>query len=424
MLQKEDGALEIHVPWMFTAERPAFLYSHISLDQAVEDHPAAKTLPKPNGSVAMWTAPKDFNGLAAQKDAPATMEDLLAGDTPQIAVHVTSFTNATVIGLTWPHTLMDAMGLKALLHGWSLVVAGRESEVPPLLGAQEDVLSTIVDASANAREPSCMSSKELKGMAKLAFGARFAWDLMTTPLPETRALCLPKKVMARLRQQVQDDLAGYSDASGKDIFVSDSDIISAWLIHAISTTLPNPRPVTLSQGINARFRLPTLINAQGVYAQNMLAVGFTLYSPDVATGPIGPIALATRQQLAEQATEAQVITSLEAQRAAGDPMAALCSDSKAIPIVTTNWAKGKFFQTTDFGPAVVSAGDTTQTRCNPPGTPFFHHMFALSPPPVVMRHIICTVGKDHGDNYWLNLILPSLVWANIEKSLKELETSE
>ena len=424
MSQKEDGALEIHVPWTFTAERPAFLYSHVNIDQAIEDHPVAKTLPKPNGNVAMWTAPKDFNELAGRQDAPTTMEHLLAADTPQISVHVTSFMNATIVGFSWPHTLMDAMGLRALLHAWSMVLAGRESEVPPVLGAKEDVLSTVADATADTREESCMKSSQLKGLSMLAFGARFAWDMMTSPLPETRALCLPKEVMANLRLQAQQDLASAGDGGGKDVFLSDSDVFSAWLIRTVSTASPHPRPVTLSQGINARFRIPSLINAQGVFLQNMLAVGFTLYSPDVAAGPMGPIALTTRQQLAEQATEAQVIANLEAQRAAGDPMAALCSDTRAVPVVTTNWAKGKFFHTTDFGPAVLRAGDTSHTRSNPPGTPFFHHSFTRSPPAVMVRHVIFTMGKDHGDNYWVSLVMPLLVWANIEKSLKELEKPE
>ncbi|CAE7023631.1 hypothetical protein CFE70_003326 [Pyrenophora teres f. teres 0-1] len=421
---KEDGGLEIHVPWVFTADRPAFSFTHANKHQAIEDHPAAKTLPKPNRKVAMWTPPKDFNDLAARQDAPATMEDLLVGDTPQMAVHVTSFTNATIIGLTWPHTLMDAMGLKALLHAWSLVLAGRESEVPALLGAKEDVLSTIAESSVDKQEASCMLPKELKGLNKLAFMARVAWELMTTPLSETRALCLPKTAMDSLRQQVHQDLASSSGESEKDVFVSDADVFTAWLIRMISTTSPTPRPMTLLQSINARFRLHELVNAQGVYVQNMVAVGFTLYSPDVTTGPMGAIALATRQQLAAQATELQVIGNLEAQRVAGDPMAALCSDPKALPVITSNWAKGKFFHITDFGPAVLQAGDASESRSNPPGTPFFQHTFCLKPPPVMMRHVISVIGKDHADNYWANLVLPSLVWANIEKSLGELEKPE
>ncbi|KAI2484674.1 hypothetical protein Ptr902_03614 [Pyrenophora tritici-repentis] len=415
---KEDGALEIHVPWEFTADRPPFIFTHVNKDQAIEDHPAAKTLPKPNRKVAMWTPHKDYNELATRPDAPTIIEDLLAGDTPQMSVHVTSFTNATIVGLSWPHTLMDAMGLKALLQNWSLVLAGRESEVPALLGAKDDVLSTIAEASVDKREASCMRSKELKGLSKLAFVARVAYGLMSTPLPETRALCVPKKVMDSLREQAQQEL---TISNEKEVFISESDVFTAWLIGMISTSLPAPRPMTLLQSINARFRLPELINAQGVYVQNMIAVGFTLYSPDVAAGPMGPIALATREQLAAQATEQQVIGNLEAQRASGDPMATLCGDSKAVPVITSNWAKGKFYLVTDFGSAVLRAGDTSESRSNPPGTPFFSHTFCLKPPPVVMRHIMSVVGKDHEDNYWANLVLPSPVWANIEKSLRELE---
>ncbi|KAH8707556.1 hypothetical protein GQ44DRAFT_817332 [Phaeosphaeriaceae sp. PMI808] len=396
---KKNGALEIHVPSSFTAERPAFSFSHAEIGTAIEDHPVARTLPKPNGTESIWPGPQDFKEFAARSDAPTTMEDLLSGDIPQISVHITSFTNATLIALMWPHTLMDVMGHQAFVNAWSLVLAGRESEVPPLLGAREDKLCAIIDASVEKPEEYMLKSKQLKGLAMLKFG-------------HTRTICLTKKVVADLRLQAQTDLANLS--SGEKVpFISDGDVLTAWTMSAVATSLPYPRPVTALHAMNARFRLPSLINAQGVFLQNMLLPGFTTVPPDVARGPIGPIALSNRQCLMEQATEPQVLACMREQRL-------LYIDANVVLMPFTDWTKAKLFNAVNFSPAVVRGSEVSPRRSNPPGTPVFYHASTRRVNPTA-RLMVVILGKDYEDNYWLTLTMPPLAWANIERSLKELE---
>ncbi|KAH5266811.1 hypothetical protein HBI72_078730 [Parastagonospora nodorum] len=413
----ENKKLEIHVPPKFTAERPAFSYSHVVIDSAIADHAVAQKLPKPNGNVSTGLGPDHFSDLAVRPDAPKTMEDLLAGDTPQMSVHITSFTNATLVGLSWPHTLMDVMGQQAFIQAWSLVLAGRESEVPPVLGAQEDELCAIADAPAENAEEYIHKSKQLKGMAMVQFGARFAWEMMTGPAPETRTICLSKKVVAALRSQAQSDLPDPVNGEEKP-FISDGDVLTGWTMRAVATSLPSPRPVTALHAMNARFRLPSLINAKGVYLQNMLVPGFTFIPADTARGPMGPIALTNRQHLLEQATEAQVLASLREQRVSGDPSKLLYSDANALLMPFTDWTKAKFFQSADFGPAVVRASDE-QSRCNPPGSPIFHHASSRKPNQTTML-VVIILGKDFDDNYWITMTMSPNAWRNIENSLEGL----
>jgi hypothetical protein len=47
---------------------------------------------------------------------------------------------------------MDVMGQQALLRAWSLVLAGRESEVPPMLGAREDAVCVAADEPEELEE--------------------------------------------------------------------------------------------------------------------------------------------------------------------------------------------------------------------------------------------------------------------------------
>ncbi len=138
--------MEIHAPRVFTPDRPAFTYTHEHVDMNVADYEKTKDFPTSNGDVSIWPNPHIFVSLAASSDAPKITKDLLLGDTPQISLRITSFNNATIVALTWPHTLMDIMGQKAFVQAWSLVVNGRDSEVPPVLSAHNDPLLAALNA--------------------------------------------------------------------------------------------------------------------------------------------------------------------------------------------------------------------------------------------------------------------------------------
>ncbi|EMD65981.1 hypothetical protein COCSADRAFT_87564 [Bipolaris sorokiniana ND90Pr] len=433
-----DGTLEIHVPRAFTSSRPAFSYTHDSINTSIQDHELARKLPlSPDGSIKISPGPTDFNDLAASPSAPATIEDLLSGDVPQISVHITSFTNATLVGLSWPHTLMDVMGQAAFLQAWSTLLAGREAEVPPVLGAREDTLAALTDGATSAVEEYVLKSKQLKGLSLVKFGARFAWDMLTGPKPVTKTIYLPKSVMGKLRVRAEADLFTSSDNDNDNDdtmrekekpFISDGDIITAFTLHCIASSLPTPRPLTALHAMNARFRLPSLIDAKGVFLSNMLIPGFTFLGPAVSTGPLGQTALHNRQRLLEQATEAQVLASLREQRISGDPSTLLYSDPDALLVPFTDWTKAKFFSVIDFSPAVIRAGGgdgngeesgNDGKRYNPPGTPVFHHASSRRPNPTA-RLLVHILGRDHGGGYWLTLTMSPGAWEKVEKGLKEL----
>jgi hypothetical protein len=316
---------------------------------------------------------------------------------------------------------MDVMGNQNLLRAWSLVLAGRESEVPPVLSARQDKLKALTDDATQAPEEYILKAKQLKGLSMVKFGARFAWDMLTGPAPKTQTIYLPKDIVAKLRVETEKDLPTQKNDGGIDEkpFVSDGDVLTAWTLRCIASSLPSPRPLTALHAMNARFRLPELINANGMYLQNMLVPGFTFLSHDMATGTLGPIALHNRQRLLEQATEGQVLASLREQRVSGDPSTLLYSDADALLVPFTDWTKAKFFSTVDFGAAVVRAGDAGVGRCNPPGTPAFHHCSSRKPNPA-NRLLVHILGKDYAGGYWLTLIMSPKAWEIVEESLKAL----
>lgn len=403
-------------------ERPAVFYTHQSLAMDIEDHPLAKTLPKATKAPSIQPGPPGFRVFAAREDAPATLEDFIYQDIPQLSLHITSFNDATLVALSWPHTLMDVMGQQALLRGWSLVLAGRESEVPRMLGACEDAICAAADTAVEKEEEFRLARKQLKGWAMLMFGLRFAWDLLRNRVVETRTIFLPKRIVAELRRQAQEDLPVEEDGDEKP-FISEGDVLTAWATRAVALSQPQPRPVTVLHALNARFRLSSLTQASGVYVQNMAVAAFTSLSCEVATGPLGPIALENRHQLMEQSTEAQVLAFLRQLRResklASDPATMICSESDALLMPFTNWTRASFFETADFSPALVQADETGRPRSNPPGTLVFHHASSMQQSTTV-RNVIVVLGKDHGDNYWLTGMLLPKGWAKVEEEIKRM----
>jgi hypothetical protein len=274
-----------------------------------------------------------------------------------------------------------------------------------------------------------LKSKQLKGLSFVKFGARFAWDMLTGPKPVTQTIHLPKEVVRKLRAQAEKDLASANNGNEEDVpFISDGDILTAFTLRCISTSLPTPRALTALHAMNARFRLPSLINAKGAYLSNMLVPGFTFLDHEMSTGPLGQIALHNRQRLLEQATEAQVLASLREQRVSGDPSTLLYSDADALLVPFTDWTKAKFFSAVDFSAAVLKAGGgggngeeggSDGKRLNPPGTPVFHHASSRRPNPTA-RLLVHILGRDYSGGYWLTLTMSPGAWEKIGEGLKEL----
>lgn len=393
-------------------------YTHQVLPINIEDHPLGKKLPKATEAPSIHPGPQEFRAFAAREDAPATLEDFIYQDIPQLSLHVTSFNNATLVGLLWPHTLMDVMGQQALLRGWSLVLADREAEVPPMLGAREDAMCVATDASAESEEFE-LGQKRLRGWHMLKFGLRFAWDLISNRVVETRTIFLPKKVVNELCHQAQCDLAA-NGTGNKRTFISEGDVLTAWATREVASSLPTPRPVTVLHALNARFRLTALAEASGVYVQNMALAAFTFMAPNVATGPLGPAALENRRHLMMQSREGQALAFMRELRrepeSGRDPGLVVCGESNALLISFTNWTKADFFNVADFGSAVVRGGETGQSRSNAPGTIVFHHAQSMRQNPAA-RNVFVVLGKDNSDNYWLTGILPPAAWTNIEGDL-------
>src|ERR1700761_9116178 len=108
---------------------------------------------------------------------------------------------------------MDALSRKALIHNWSLVLAGKESEVSSVLGTKEDALDLAINESIENKNEEELKLRKyrLKGLNMIIFGLRFIWDLFWYQSLDSKTIFLPKKVMKELLNQAQNDLIEIKD---------------------------------------------------------------------------------------------------------------------------------------------------------------------------------------------------------------------
>lgn len=427
------GRLEVHVPAQYTPQQPAVTYSHESsfAHIPIENHPVASKLPKATSHPSIQPTEAAFLSLGASPDCPATIEQMIARNLPQLLLHIMSFANATLVGLTWPHTVMDAVGLEDLLRAWSLVLAGREADVPRVLGAREDVLWKIAgdvrdDDELVAKTDSYdgeFEAHRLRGWSGVWFLVRFLWDAFRTPV-ERKLICLPKAALAKLRATVEQEQDG-----DQNTFVSESDVMTAWAARIIAQSEGRGRSLTVVSAVNVKFRLAKRLDpGPGVYLQNLVLGAFTFLTAKTAEGPLRSIAEAHRGHLAAQTSEGRILRMLKYLRkgrdAGKESSMRFYGRADSVVVTVNNLTKINMLGAADFGPAVVNqAGDRETGAGGSEGalvgrTTYWHfqglqHRFYFK-----NRFVI--LGKDHDGNSWVMATLGNAAWAAVENELQKL----
>lgn len=416
------GKLEVHVPKIFTEDRPAVAYTEEKFNVHIDEHPLAKHIPAPTKDASTQRPASDFRSLSVHPDRPSTIQELTSQDIPQMSLHVVTFTDATLVTITWPHTIMDGMSLQGLLRSWSLVLAGKEDEVPALLGAKDDILHEIGSPDVSPEEAWVLQGKLLAGFSFFLFVVRFVWGLLTERTIEPRTIFFPKAAMAKLHREASDDISARHPGKEKTLWVSEGDVIMAWGAKMIAQAQPSPRSINGLCALNIRSRLPEIATAKGLYIQNVTLAAMTLLSKDEAREPLGLIALKCRDALTKQATAPQVRNFLREVRkawdAGGDPTL-LFGQWHGELFALTNWTKGDFVHLPDFSAAVVTIGQPHGMRNNPPGSMVYHQSFLMKQDATV-RNVIGVVGKDRSGNYWMMGYFPRRTWAIIDKEIQRM----
>ncbi|TVY47294.1 Transcriptional regulator [Lachnellula occidentalis] len=413
------GKLEYHIPASFDAQRTAFRYSHMKYETSISEHPLASKLPKPTSRPAVLNSTDEFQSLVRRKDGPTKLEDYLNSDDGQLSLHIVSFSDATLVTLTWPHTFIDAMGRRALFDAWISVLNGLEAEVSPLQGFSTDPLATL---GTQPTEPYALEKYQIKGFAFFIFAVRYAWELIWHSKEERRIICLPATHLNTMKSTALSELSAC--APDTKPFLSDGDVISAWLARlALSPTLSrtSKRTVLLMNAFGLRGVLANdLLPTDKAYIANASnSVHALLPAHEILTRPLSFTASQVRRSITQQGTRAQIeaLAAIERETYASCGRSPVFGDSSMKLIVISNWTKTRLFEL-DFSAAVVEVGVPLEGRRHGVGRPRYVHSCPYSNG-VPIRNAFPVFGRDAEGNYWMSGTLRVETWRKIEEGFKK-----
>lgn len=363
----------------------------------------------------------EFHCLARQSNTPKKLDDYLYSDEPQLSIQIVSFEDATLVSVTWPHTFLDAMGLRALFDAWILVLRGQEDQLPPFYGFDVDPVANLGDSSPV--EPYVLADRQLKGLSFFVFVVRYVFDLLWWRKDEQRIVCLPSSYLQEMKQTAMHELVIHSK-SERNPFISDGDIICAWwtrlAIQHMSRT--SSRTVLIMNAFDLRTALSKDIIPLGAACMsNLSGVIYTsLPAYQIFQKPLSFVASQIRRSIQEQGTRSQVeaFVALHRKLTATTGRAPMFGDSSNQLVVFSNWNKGKFFSI-DFSSVVVKEGIPVQKRATPLGQPSYLHANGFVNG-YSSRNAFPIFGKDAAGNYWLGGQLPASFWPRIEEAVARM----
>ncbi|KAG9569014.1 hypothetical protein KCU71_g2730, partial [Aureobasidium melanogenum] len=412
----DQKVLEFHIPTQFDADQPAIAFHHEIIASCINEHPLASSLPSPSQKPELVACASDFIPLMRSEGDPEFLEDYLKTDRPMLGLRVISFDDATLVTLSFSHLLFDGLGGKAVLDAWSLVLHGRDQEIPDLQGVYEDPLAIL---GTQSEVPFKHESRVMGLRQLILFGIRaFLRRTFFKSDVKYYMICVPGSYVKKLRSDAIKDIAEASNPTAEAPFLSDSDVLCAWWSRYIASC--DPKQATGTFVINNLLDLrpvltPELLCPGKPYVSNALMMMPTFVTAaQLLTKPLCEIALSIRQTTTQLSTRAQVEARFSLDRAwqrrTGHP--ALYGDAWMRMIICTNWIKSKIYDV-DFSPALL---DRSSANSNAVG-PTYNQLHAIIGDFDLINGF--AISKDADNNFWIYSQLDTKHRSKVEQMLSE-----
>ncbi|KAK4031428.1 hypothetical protein C8A01DRAFT_42112 [Parachaetomium inaequale] len=409
--RNDHGELEHHIPAAFSQDRPAIGFDHQDLsDLAVEDHPTASHIPRPprNGRPAIVVDPDDLSELVYGPDVPRRLDDYLYADRPQLGLRVVSFKNSTIIVLHWIHLAFDATAKRSLLDAWTLMLQGKEDEIPEPLAPDNYVLENI---GKKPTKPHALAHRRVSMPGLVSWALRNAYPLFIRP-KEHRMVCVPAAYLAKLREKALAELNAQAAAAGQkeEPFLSEGDVLLAWVTRLAMANISkdSERIIAVQQAYQWRRVLKDLIPANTPFLGNCVGFLVTLMpAKDLLRKPLSFLASHIRRSIEEQGSREQIEAYASFIRL--DPKnraPPFFGESSMQLLMFSNWQKANMYGT-DLSAAAVKPRDTTLMPS---------YVQSMQGPYNFTDGIII-VGKDAEGNYWLSAYRVKGLWEMMETEM-------
>ncbi|TDZ16769.1 Acetyltransferase BOT5 [Colletotrichum orbiculare MAFF 240422] len=421
----KSGKIELHIPQSFTPSRPAVHFTTEPNPSSVKFHPLSSTMPShfPSGGPRIIDTPETLHAILAGPEAPTSFADYNLTDRPALSLHVVTFSDATFVTLTYPHSLTDGMGRRELVENWCRVLAGRRRDVAPMVFPTFDPMARVAAADPPRHdEPFLWEHKRLRGWGVLRFTVGVLWYLVTNRIRQ-RNVFIPARSLRLLRERAEQDLL--LDGEKPADRLSDGDILTAWLVRLACSHIPQGkpgRPLSVSSALDLRGRLhENDMPSEFAYVTNVVAYNWTNATAlELLQSKFGRAAALIRDSVRSQLTEAQIYAStrLTYEAVAESGSTSQFAEPDGFVVSVSNVSKARFHEVIDFSPAVTGEGsDEIRTtprgkivwQCNTP-------RMRVKPP-----CLIYIQGKDHSGNYLAQMLVSERTWKLIQKKIESMD---
>ncbi|KAG4255868.1 hypothetical protein FPRO04_11539 [Fusarium proliferatum] len=412
--QRSDGGLEIHVPRKFTDERPAVYFTQEEFDTPMSEHPLASRLPKPTGSISTYTGPKEFCALGLRPETPRNMDDFVHSDIPQFCLHVQTFTDGTLVNLTFSHVTTDLMGLSAIFEGWSQALAGKPEAIIPMPGYRKDVFDDMLKSPP--KEQHVLADKILDGWRFKLWGLRSLYESWRSGNIQSRTLCIPKETVSRMMLQARGHLE--EEATDNKPFISEGDVFAALscLMLAKYQGRGTNRELATIMAVDPRSRARSVFLPEKAYVQNSPTNAFVFCrANEILDLPLGRLALQVREAIQAQTTEEQLkaSTALSVESMRTNNMPVVFGSTNMAAQFMSNWSKGDLAEKLDFSPAIEQEVHP-ESRRGKRGHPVYYQASDPGHNTVsAISSVFVVVGKDYEGNTWFSNSLPQKMWTDL-----------
>lgn len=391
----------------------------------IQDHPLGNKFPRASERPTILLSPDEFNPLVRCSNCPTKLDDWIYSDLPQISIHAVSFQDATIITVTWIHTLTDVMGISEFLYAWTSVLRGEKEAVLGMQGFQSNLLSLVGRGRSGKEYIHYDRLLSRKGL--LCFAGMNIFERLWHRREERRTICLPAASLKHLCSKANADIsASDTTRETKAVFVSESDVLLAWWVSTLHYAL-GLRPgqnILVNNALNLRTSPHQIFESTlGVYMGNALCMSPTFITGrEIAAQPLGQTALRIRQSLAQQRTAEQIeaVTALQMEMIAKTGYLALVGDPRMVLLSCSNWHKARLYEL-DFSAAVMPrAADSNFNEQSVKGKPSYVNGVQHSPNS--FRNVLSVIGKDSGGNWWLTGVLRMDAWTKVQLQLDIIDT--
>ncbi|KAK3317261.1 LysR family regulatory protein [Cercophora scortea] len=435
-----EGGLEYHVPQTFDDKRPGFAYSSATFAMPIDAHPEASRLARPQDfatadrpavfSTSFAAAPA-FRAFIRTPGFPERLDDWLYSDSPQLGIRTIVFADATLVTISFLHSLMDMMGMHAIMEAWTAVLRGEEDKVKPFEGFAHDALAGLGKPTVTAPlQKYVFTDTLLVGWSWILFGLRY---LLTTEWlwhrrEEERLIFLPGKHLTQMRNQAMAELTAANSKPEPNTpppFISEGDVIFAWWTRvALRAEKPSPsRTINLRNTYCCRSLLAEMgyiPSATSALVTNAVFATLTFLTVgQVLTKPLSFTANEIRKSLLQQRNVEQLHALIAIQRRVleEEHHPALFGDPTMRMMMMSNWVKADLFAV-DFSAAVVSMGMALEKRANLVGRPSC--VQGTGTKAYATRNTGVVIGKDARGDFWLLYTLRKKAWKGVERELSAM----